>query len=573
MKIRHINIKHFRGIQTLNWVVPETNVICLIGRGDTTKSTVLDGIRYALFPAWNPSFDEFDFFQADTNSNIEITLTLGELPEEFLSDTKYGLYLRGWDSSGKRIVDEPEEEFEDVISARLIVDQNLEPKWTVICDRFEEGKAFSVNDRIKACATYIGAYADKHLTWSKNSALSRITESENISALLSGVSRAAKDALNDNREIKLANFDAAAATAEGIAKSFGVPVSEEKAYKAQLDTGAINIRMGGLSLHDQLIPLRRLGLGSRRMLTFGIQQEGLSEPHITLIDEIEIGLEPHRIARLLKKLNEDTRGQYFITTHSPVVLRELIVEQLSVVQIQNNQVTVTCGAIPSIKENVQGKIRKGAEAFLAKKIIVCEGATEVGLCKGLDNYWTSQAAEPFSFHGVATFDAGGGSKIKPTAEAIKSLGYDVFVIGDSDADDGFSDTDATVLTNADITVLRWEGDVSIEEYFFKNLSWEAVKKSIDVAISMHGDRVIQQIQNQKEGLDDEPNLWTESNDLREAIGRASLGNSDGKNSWFKRQDRAEEWLSVIKEFLNDSPTTIGAHIDNLKTWVMDANPS
>ena len=137
MKIRHINIKHFRGIQALSWTVPEGSIVCLIGRGDSTKSTILDAIKYALFPSWNPSFNEFDFFQTDTTSNVEITITLGELPEELLRDNKYGLYLRGWDRSRKCIVDEPEDGLEDVITVQLIVDQNLEPKWTVICDRFE----------------------------------------------------------------------------------------------------------------------------------------------------------------------------------------------------------------------------------------------------------------------------------------------------------------------------------------------------------------------------------------------------------------------------------------------------
>lgn len=566
----HLNIKNFRGIQNLNWVLPESNIICLIGRGDTAKSTILDAIRYTLFPAWNPSFDEFDFFQTDTDSNIEITLTLGALPEDFLSDAKYGFYLRGWDNNRKLLIDEPGDGLQEVITVRLIVDKNLEPKWTIICDRFEEGKPFKVGDRAKAYATYIGAYADTHLTWSKNSALSRITDAENITELLSEASRAAKQALNSDRETKLTSFDSAASVAEGIARNFGVPVSEEGAYKAQLDTGAINIRMGGLSLHDQQIPLRRLGLGSRRMLTFGIQQEGLNEPHITLIDEIEIGLEPHRIARLLKKLNEDDRGQYFITTHSPAVLRELTVEQLSVVQIESHQVTVTYAAIPSLKDNIQGKIRKGAEAFLAKKIIVCEGATEVGFCKALDHYWTSQETEPFSFYGVALFDAGGGSNIKSTAGAIKSLGYEVFVIGDSDASDGFSEAHATALRGLGMSVLRWEGDVSIEEYFFKNLPWDAVKKSVDMAISMHGDKVLQQVIAQQQGLVDDHNSWVDTVGLREAIGRASLGNSNRENAWFKRQDRAGEWIFSIGESLSDGNTTIGAHIASIKTWVTNA---
>ncbi|MFT5421330.1 MAG: putative ATP-dependent endonuclease of OLD family [Candidatus Endobugula sp.] len=565
MKIRHIDIKHFRGIQTLSWTVPEGGIVCLIGRGDSTKSTILDAIRYALFPAWNPSFNEFDFFQTDTSSDVEITITLGELPEDLLSDNKYGLYLRGWDSSKKCAVDEPEDGLEEVITVRLIVDQDLEPKWTVICERFEEGKPFRVSDRAKACATYIGAYADSHLTWNKNSALSRITESENILGLLSEASRAAKEALNADRHEKLASFDSAANVAEGIAKKFGVPVSGDGAYKAQLDTGAINIRAGGLSLHDQNIPLRRLGLGSRRMLTFGIQQEGLSEPHITLIDEIEIGLEPHRISRLLKKLNEDDGGQYFITTHSPVVLRELTVEQLSVVQIQSGQVTVKGAAIAGIKDNIQGKIRKDAGAFLAKKVIVCEGATEVGLCRGLDNHWTVQGNDPFSFHGVAMFDAGGGSQIRNTAEAIISLGYEVLVIGDSD-DSSFSASDETDLVNLGAQVTRWEGDLSIEEYFFNNLSWETVLSSVRYAYSIYSDQsVIAQVRNDFPSAADDVAEWTDSEALRTAIGSAAK-----RKSWFKRQDRAEEWVSDIKGSLNDGSTPIGAHIESIKAWVTDA---
>ncbi|MGL1475053.1 AAA family ATPase, partial [Vibrio parahaemolyticus] len=70
---------------------------------------------------------------------------------------------------------------------------------------------------------------------------------------------------------------------------------------------------------------------SKRMLTTGLQQHAQQAPHITLFDEIEIGLEPHRIARLLKHLAADAAGQYFLTTHSPVALRELTVHDLHIV--------------------------------------------------------------------------------------------------------------------------------------------------------------------------------------------------------------------------------------------------
>ena len=147
------------------------------------------------------------------------------------------------------------------------------------------------------------------------------------------------------------------------------------------------MRVGGLALHDGEMPLRQLGLGSKRMLTTGLQKQALQAPHITLFDEVEIGLEPHRITRLLKHLKEDQSGQYFLTTHSPVVPRELTVSDLHIVHCDNGTIDVVAANKPAIANVVQGKIRAGAEAFLAPKIVVCEGATEVGFLHGLDDFW------------------------------------------------------------------------------------------------------------------------------------------------------------------------------------------
>lgn len=568
MKIRHISVKNFRGVEKLDWSIPDTNVIALIGRGDTTKSSILDSIRYALFPSWNPSFNEFDFFNGETSNPIEIIVTIGELPSELTSDAKHGLFLRGWNKQDAVVVDEPGDGLEDVLSICLTVNEDLKPSWSVVCDRNEEGHKISDNDRAKAKAAFIGtSYADWHLTWSKNSSLSRITESENISASLTMAARAAKDALNDKRNISLVNFDSAAKKTELIARTFGVPVSEEGAYKAQLDTGSVNVQLGGLSLHDENLPLRCLGLGSRRMLIIGIQQQNLDEPHITLIDEIEIGLEPHRISRLLKLLKQDKTGQYFITTHSPVVLRELTVDELSVVQSENNATIIINAALPSLKESIQGKLRSGAEAFLAKKIVVCEGATEVGLCRGLDNHWVEQGKDPFSFHGVAMFDAGGGSRVRATAVEIKNLGYEVAVIVDTD--DHFSEADGETLEKLNVCVVKWDGGLAIEEYMLQKLPWEYVISSVNLAIEIHGNSVVDQINQKYQGqLADSVQEWQDSVDLRQAIGKASLGNSEGKNSWFKRQSWAEEWVSTLSGSLNDPELDISKKIQKLETWII-----
>jgi AAA ATPase domain len=49
MQIRHISIKNFRGIQKMDWAL-HSQIVCLVGAGDSTKSTILDAIEYALSP-------------------------------------------------------------------------------------------------------------------------------------------------------------------------------------------------------------------------------------------------------------------------------------------------------------------------------------------------------------------------------------------------------------------------------------------------------------------------------------------------------------------------------------------
>lgn len=128
MKIRRVEIQNFRGIRNLAWALPDEKVVCLIGRGDSCKSTILEAIRYALYPSWNPTFGEFDFYDGNTEQSIVITVTLGELNQSLLAWQKFGASLRGWNVVTREIFSEPGEGLEDVLSVRLVVDRELEPK-------------------------------------------------------------------------------------------------------------------------------------------------------------------------------------------------------------------------------------------------------------------------------------------------------------------------------------------------------------------------------------------------------------------------------------------------------------
>ena len=90
MRIRKINIKNFRGIKELDWSLPAEDIFCLIGKGDSSKSTLLEAIRYAFHPQWNVTFTDSDFYNCKFNEPIVIEMTLGDLIEEFCSLAKYG---------------------------------------------------------------------------------------------------------------------------------------------------------------------------------------------------------------------------------------------------------------------------------------------------------------------------------------------------------------------------------------------------------------------------------------------------------------------------------------------------
>lgn len=565
MKIRSIKIKNFRGVKELDWSLPTRDIFCLIGKGDSSKSTILEAIKCAFYPHWSLTLSDSDFYECNIDKSITIEVTIGDLIHEFCALTKYGNYLRGWDAATLEVIDEPDDHLESVLTVRLSVEKDLEPKWTVVCDRSPEGIQFKQADRNKVSVGLIGAYSERQLSWATGTALANLTEAQSLNELLANASRTARTSLDVDRQVSLKNFDDAAIKSEDIAKLLGVPVKH--AYKAHLDLSSINLKVGGLTLHDGDIPLRQLGLGSRRMLLCGIQKMGLEEGHITLFDEVEFGLEPHRISRLLKHVKEDERGQYFLTTHSPTVLRELTVQDIHIVHSNDGVVQVLSAAKESLKEHeIQGKIRSSTEAFLAKKVVICEGATEVGFLRGFDDHQVANDKESFSFYGVALLDAKGAGNIKALAKAFKSLHYDVSVLADGDAVKLFSPADEKELVDSGIPVHVWSDKLSLEERAFLDLPWPDVSKSLIMAQSELNFPVYDNVRSQFDAdLSMDINTWNDTVKLRTAIGSAAR-----KSGWFKDTTRGDLWFKAISSAFQDAgfnQKSLAVELFKLWSWV------
>ena len=565
MKIRKITIKNFRGVKELDWNLPVADIFCLIGKGDSCKSTILEAIRFVFYPQWNLTLSDSDFYQCKVDNSIVIEVTIGELIEEFCSLKKYGYYMRGWDAAALKLTDEADDHLESVLTIRLTVGKDLEPKWIAVCDRSPEGVPFKQADRNKVSVGHIGAYSERQLSWATGTALAKLTESQSLNELLASASRSARMSLDVDRPVTLKNFDAAAGKSQEIAKQLGVPVLDT--YKAHLDLTSINLKVGGLTLHDGDMPLRQLGLGSRRMLLCGIQRMGLEEGHITLFDEVEFGLEPHRITRLIKHVREDKRGQYFMTTHSPVVLRELTVKELHIVHNMGGEVEIIETAKKGLEEHgIQGKIRSSAEAFLCKKVVVCEGATEVGFLRGFDDQQVENKKDPFSFHGVTLLDAGGGSKVKGLAKAFKSLSYDVSVLADADAQDQFSSADVNELDELGVPVHVWNDKLSLEERAIQDLPWVSVLVSVKLAQDELGYPAYDQVRSRfMDNLDKNIDTWQETQKLRTSIGIAAKN-----GGWFKDITRGSLWFKAIRSAYHNPSFTgknLAVELEKLWTWV------
>jgi hypothetical protein len=575
MRIVFVEIRNFRGIKKLDWA-PGAKVNCLIGPGDSTKTTILDAIELVLNPRSYIFADDSDFYDLDIDSSIKITVTLADLSSEFISDDRYGMYLRGWNRSASKLEDEPGEGLEDALSVCVIIDQSLEARWSIFNERIDEGDGdpptLRFKDAKQLATTRLGPYAERHLGWGRQSVLTRIgEETDSISLQLARASRAAREAFRQGNQNV---FKETVARAELLGKQFSVPVREK--YAAELDVQSVTITAGGIALHDGKLPLRRLGTGSSRLIVSALQHDA-GGSHIALIDEIEHGLEPHRIARLLKYLTSPTTGergvsasQIFMTTHAPVVIRELTAADIFTVRATAGMTEVRSVATTAKDIDIaQRHLRASPEAFLARKVLVGEGRTEHGLLRGLDIWWSSKGKESLALRGATAIDGRGNANAPVIAEHLLDLGYEVLLLLDTDETPPANLLD--VVKEKGGAVFEWPDACSTEERIFLDAPWETVVLVVKFAEECVGsDSVRDNINNtcQARGLSKIASLVLprslDNPAIRRAIGIAAKNKN---NPWFKEITRGERLAEIIAPFLGQIPQTpLAETISKLRQW-------
>lgn len=485
--IRRVEIRNFRSIRSLDWC-PNEGVNCLIGPGDSGKSTILDAIDFCLCARRNLTIADTDFFGLDVTQNISIALTLGALPDSLKNIDDYGEYLRGFDKATGAIEDEPRKGLETVLTLQLTVKADLEPIWSLYSLRtasIDPPRGLPWKERVSISPARLGNHPSSNLSWTRGSVLNRLSD-ERV-AIGSELVKAARDARVGFGAKAASQLAATLKTVTDTAKNLGVPVGGSAT--ALLDAHSFSFGDGAISLHSESgIPLRNLGTGSTRLLIAGLHRAAAESASIVLVDEIEYGLEPHRLTRLLSSLGAKEKTpplQVFMTTHSPVVLRELTSAQLFVVRAH----AVAHQALPvGISDDVQSTIRCYPEAFLARTVILCEGASEIGLIRGLDEYWTAQGYASLQAMGISYVDTGGGNADRcfDKAGVFQRLGYRVAVVQDNDKPPTPSVVAAFTATGG--YHVAWRDGRALEDELFTSLPAVAVSALISRALELteHG---------------------------------------------------------------------------------------
>lgn len=584
MKLRHLSIRNFRAIRELEWTI-ESDVACLVGPGDGCKTSILDAIEYTLYASWPLAVSDADFPESEPDQEIAIQVTVSPIPDTVKKEESLHGSFREWRDG--EVHDEPNGSGELAVTIQLKVDEALEAEWRVVSDRDPEGVPLRARARAALGMTRLTEDPDPHLGWKRGSDLVRLAPSDSDAGrTLTEVYRQAR------QSIATETFDTLTEVVEQVertARRYGAgPATED--LQVRMDSSRGSFRASVLGLASDEVPLTRAGLGSRRLLAAAIQARSVPDGAIMLVDEIEHGLEPHRLKGLLQLLQGATGstasesetsddgdlpalGQVIVTSHSPTAISELAAENIHIVRRQSDGHV----EVRRFNEELQGLVRSQPEALLGRKIIICEGSTEVGICRSLESQWISTYGEgaPLSHLGVVVVN-GSGTNAALTAKRLADLKYPALLLADADVD---IDPTAEELSGIGAEVVQWADGLCTEQRLAADLPIAAIEEMIRYAEETWGRQVVSdavRYRLKKALVDIDDPLegdsildWmgiVDEEAIRQAFGDAAANSGKNRDGWFKRIDHGEHLGQIIKVHwydledtdLNEKLTRVGA---------------
>jgi putative ATP-dependent endonuclease of OLD family len=411
--IYRLSIERFRGIKSLTWL-PARGTNAILGGGDVGKTTILDAVALLLSPVNSTTLSDTDYYGRDIDAGFAIEAIVS-LPAG--SDIHHQLKPAWpWTWNGKEatvphIGDDDDHHAETtgepVYCLRVRGTEDQELSWEIVQpDGTADPLPVALRRSIGLVRLSGDDRNDRDLRLVHGSALDRLLSDKGLRARMGSelAKSDVKSELSDGAKDALTKLDAAF-TLKSLPDGLDLAITGGQGPSVASMIGLTADRSG------IQLPLASWGAGTRRLSALAIAEQNQGETPITIVDEVERGLEPYRQRLLMEKL-QAASAQIFLTTHSPAAISAASKASLWYVD--------HTGAIgPLDAEKITHHRAHDPETFLARLAAVAEGATEKGFtCSILERALKS----PLTQHGIHVSDGGGHESTLGVLEALAEGG-------------------------------------------------------------------------------------------------------------------------------------------------------
>lgn len=407
--IYHLGIERFRCIETLSWH-PTKGVNLILGGGDVGKTTILDAIGLLLSPTNPPTLADTDYHDRAIQAGFAVEAIVS-LPSEsgINQQTKpsWPWKWNGTDAVVPRIDSEDGIKGEPVYRLRVRGTEDLELAYEIVQpDGSTDNLSVGLRRSIGLVRLSGDDRNDRDLRLVQGSALDRLLSDKALrSRLASELAKSdVAEQLTDDAKQALKALDQVF-KAKKLPDELDLAITGGQGLSITALIG-LTAKQGGVQL-----PLASWGSGTRRFAALAIAEQNQGETPITLVDEVERGLEPYRQRVLMANLLGG-KSQVFVTTHSPSAISAASGASLWYID--------HAGKIgPLASAEITRHHKSDPETFLARLAVVAEGSTEFGFVTALlEKAFGSSLLQ----HGVHVTDGGGHVTTLGLLEALAGGG-------------------------------------------------------------------------------------------------------------------------------------------------------
>lgn len=439
--IKRFSIQRFRGIEDMTWH-PTAGMNLILGGGNVGKTTVLEAIAVLLHPSSTFALNDADYFMRLVEAEFCIEAVISLPDDNSLHRLAAAAWPWEWDGEDAVLPDIHGDTRgrEPVYKLRVRGTTDLELSHEIVQP---DGTTIPLSVGIRRSIGVVRLSGDE-----KSDRDLRLIQGGGLDRLLNDAGLRARL----GRKVALDSVEGEL-TAEARQRLTALDESfAHLALPSELGLGFVG--GAGLSINalvgltakagDVPLPLLSWGAGTRRLASLTIADSLQDGAPITLVDELERGLEPYRQRSLVRRL-QDREVQSFVTTHSAPVIAAATDATLWYIDA-----TGAIGELP--KDKIALHQRKDPESFLSRLTVVAEGATEVGFMRELLSRFVTPQWQELGLH---VTDGGGNATVLNLLEALSAGGLAFAGIADREAGDPSPGRWARLTERLGALLLRW----------------------------------------------------------------------------------------------------------------------